>query len=208
MPERKRFFFIEAFVLRMVVMLFVARICFIGNWCDNLSSDSIPWYEGSFAVGKGTTNLRFPWAVDILGERTPRFISGTLVWEGCMDLSSVDIPGFLCLQTIGYRGIVLRYIEALESCLFCQLKTRLKSKCRNAISDFKNRNRVMEMKNSMSMMCASVLKFVSLCALSMKVWVCVWGFSVPECRIFIIDTEISSRYICFVFMRVQVFVGL
>ena len=35
-----------------------------------------------------------------------------------MDLSSVDIPGPLCLQTIGYRGIVLRYVEALESCLF------------------------------------------------------------------------------------------
>ena len=28
-----------------------------------------------------------------------------------------------------------------------------------------------------------------------------------ECIILIIDTEISSRYICFVFMRVQVFVG-
>ena len=35
-----------------------------------------------------------------------------------MDLSSVEIPGPLCLQTIEYRGIVLRYVEALESCLF------------------------------------------------------------------------------------------
>ena len=36
----------------------------------------------------------------------------------------------------GYRWIVLRYVGALEFCLFCLLKTKLKSKCRNAISDF------------------------------------------------------------------------
>ena len=81
----------------------------------------------------------------------------------------------------GYRWIVLRYVGALEFCLFCLLKTKLKSKCRNAISDFKNRNRVIEMKNSMSMMCAGV--FLCLCLYQWRfeyVWgglVCAWMYN-------------------------------
>ena len=86
----------------------------------------------------------------------------------------------------GYRWIVLRYVGALEFCLFCLLKTKLKSKCRNAISDFKNRNRVIEMKNSMSMMCAGVFTFVTFCvcvfineglSMCVGVLVCAWMYN-------------------------------
>ena len=95
---------------------------------------------------------------------------------------------YLVLFAFKLYRIQMNCVEVCRSVgiLFCLLKTKLKSKCRNAISDFKNRNRVIEMKNSMSMMWAGVFTFVTFCvcvfinkgvSMCVGVLVCAWMYN-------------------------------